>query len=415
MAPEPRTTTDGTKDNGLSLRTAPTVAQANALARACGVARFTYNWGLAEWKRQHEAGGKPTANQLKKQFNAIKGTEFPWVYESPRDANSQPFADLGVAFQNFFASCKGQRKGKKVGYPSSRKRGRDDAFYVANDKFHFAEDRVVLPVIGPVKIHERLRLEGRILSGRVRRRADRWFLAVQVDVGEIHRPVPEERRPIVGVDLGIKTAVVTSSGQAHKAPRPLRKALKHLRRSNRRLHRRTKGGQNRRKARQSVARLHLRIANVRKDFWHKVTTDLCRENQAVVIEDLSMAFVVQNRHLSLAASDCALGMFRPIMDYKGPLHDCVIIVADRRFQSTKRCSGCGHVKAEMALSERVYRCEVCGLVLDRDVNAALNLEAYPRLRGTGGWVSPTLTEIAPLHASAVVDVGTEPCSQMGTF
>ena len=396
----------------------PTVAQSNALARACGVARFTYNWALAEWKRQYEAGGKPSAGKLKKQFNALKGTEFPWIYESPRDANSQAFADLGVAFRNFFASCKGQRKGKKIGYPSPRKRGRDDAFYVANDKFHFDGDRVVLPVLGAVKIHERLRLAGKILSGRVRRRADRWFLAIQVDVGDLHRAVPEVRRPIIGVDLGLKSAVVTSAVQAIQAPKPLRKGLRRLRRANQALHRRQKGGRNRHKARRSVARLHLRIADVRKDFWHKVTTNLCRENQAVVIEDLSVRFMVRNRHLSRAASDCALGRFRPLMTYKGPLYQCQVIVADRFYPSTKRCSRCGHVKTEMPLSERVYRCEPCGLVLDRDVNAALNLEAYPRLRGTGGFVPPTPMETCAStrkRASRVAEVGTNPCPHVDTI
>jgi len=387
---------------GHVIRLDPTIKQANALARAAGVSRFTYNWALAEWTRQYQAGEKPSALKLKKQFNAIKGDEFPWVYESPRDANSQAFADLGRAFSNFFAPCSGKRKGPKISYPKFKKRGVHDSFYVSNDKFSFRRRGkrgvVRLPVIGDVRTFEHLRFQGKVMSGRVFRQADKWFIAVNVDVAV--DPVQHvHTHEIVGVDLGLKTAIVTSHGEVIDAPKPLKCKLKQLRREARLLSRREKGGKNRTKARIRLARLHQRIANIRKDFWHKVTTRLCCENQTVVIEDLSIAFMIRNRKLARAASDVSLGMFKPMMLCKSAALGGNIVVADRFFPSTQRCSCCGNSKTgeeRLRLTDRVYKCAVCGCTGDRDVNAALNLEQYPRLGGNWGRKARTPMEITPL-------------------
>lgn len=367
----------------------PTVKQANALARAAGVARFAYNWGLGEWERQRAAGLKPKIGAIKKTFNALKGTSFPWIYESPKDANQQAFADLGKAFDNFFRWQR-DHKGPKVGYPTRRKKGRSkDGFYVSNDKFHFHADadtrRVHLPVIGSVKMREHLRLSGKILGARILRRAGRWFLAVQVD-GERRRPNVHFRAK-VGVDLGLKTAVVVSRGGADdqpehiEAPKPLKQSLKALRRANRVLHRRKKGSRNRFKAQKKVARVHARVANVRKDFLHKITTRLCRENQAIVIEDLNVAGMLKNHGLARAIADVGFGMFRQFLSYKASIFGSEVIVADRWFPSSKRCSACGSLKDHLDLSERTYKCEACSAVLDRDDNASLNLERYLPLGG----------------------------------
>ena len=387
----------GCAGRGHVIRLDPTIKQANAMQRAAGVARFTYNWGLAEWTRQHRAGEKPTAAKLKKQFNAAKGEQFPWVYESPRDANSQAFVDLNQAFQNFFASCSGKRQGPKIRYPRFHKRGAHDAFYVANDKFSMRRRGkrgvVRLPVIGDVRTFEHLRFSGKIMSGRVYREADKWFIviSVQTPVEDVRR-APEHKHEITGVDLGLKTAVVTSHGEFLDGPKPLKANLKQLRRANRRLHRRTKGGQNRNKTRIQVARLHQRIANVRKDFWHKLTTHLCRENQTVVIEDLGMAFMIRNRKTARAASDVGLGRFRPMMLYKAPVNGSEVIVADRFFPSTQRCSRCEHIKTgdkKQVWGDSVYICEACGLVEDRDRNGSMNLEQYPGLLGNWGCKAQT--------------------------
>ena len=175
----------GTVDRGHVIQLDPTRAIANALARAAGVSRFTYNWGLAEIERRYKAGEKVKIKDLKREFNTIKYDQFPWIAESPRDANSQPFADLARARKNFFESCSGKRKGRKIGRPKFRRRGVDDSFYVSNDKFEVrqrgARGVVRLPVIGDVRMMEPLRWQGKILSARVFCRADQWFIAITVE------------------------------------------------------------------------------------------------------------------------------------------------------------------------------------------------------------------------------------------
>jgi len=388
----------------------PTVRQRQAMLRACGVARFTYNWALHEWNRQYRAGQKPSGTKLKKQFNAIKGEAFPWIFESPRDANAGAFSDLDTAFSNYIKSITGKRQGPRVGPPNFKKKGKTrDAFYVANDKFHFLADgkHVHLPVIGSVKTREPLRLHGKILGGRVKRIADRWYLSVQVE-GDFRVPnVPEHE--ILGIDLGLKTAVVPSRGEPLDAPKPLRKALKKLRRANRKLHRRQEGSANRRKAREELAKIHRDVANIRKDFLHKTTTKIARETQAAVIEGMNVAGMLRNHSLARALSDVGMGMFRTLLIQKGPVYGCEVIVADRWFPSSKTCSGCGVVKAELSLGTRTYECEACGLVLDRDRNAALNLEAYPRLSGNSRKATPVDTAASTRRpqrrASVVAEAG----------
>ena len=395
-----------------------TVWQTIACSRAAGCARFAYNWGLAEWTRQYRSGGKPNANKLKKQFNSIKGTLFPWIYDSPKDANQEAFADLGTAFKNFFAWLKSDRKGPKVGYPVKKKKWDHDSFYVSNDKFKMdpGGKYVTLPKIGRVRIREPLRLPGKIMSARVTRIANRWYLSVQVECGEVKRPSTHQNK-IIGIDLGIKTTIVRSVGLPIQAPRPLRKALGQLRRAQRQVCRRVKGSRNRAKACREVARINARVARVRKDFQHKVTTMLCRENQTVVIEDLNVAGMKRNRRLARALVDIGFATLRLFLGYKGPLHGTNIVVASRWFPSSKRCSHCGNVKAELLLSERTYRCDVCGFVCDRDLNAALNLMQYPGLPDNWDRRIPTpsgdhTSTDSTSSACTIVEVGTKPCSSL---
>lgn len=366
--------TPGTVDRGHVIQLDPTHAIANALARAAGVSRFTFNWGLAEIERRYKAGEKVKIKDLKREFNAIKYDQFPWIAESPRDANSQPFADLSCARKNFFDACSGKRKGRKMGRPKFRWRGVDDSFYVSNDKFKVKQRGkrgvVRLPVIGDVRMREPLRWQGKILSARVFRKADKWFIAINVET-RIDRPNHVHKHPIVGIDLGLTTAVMPSHGEP-------------------------KGSKNRNKQRIKVARVHQRIANVRKDWGHKTATQICRENQTAVIEDFQVGFMLKNRRLARAASDVGLGMLRPMMDYKAPMYGTTLVVAHRHFPSTQRCSRCGNIKTgddKLDLNEREYVCAVCGYVENRDRNAAFNLEQYPRLEGNWDREVPTSTEI----------------------
>jgi putative transposase len=343
----------------------PTVEQSIALSRACGCARFTWNWALAEWGRRYEAGEKPTANRLKAIWNKTKRAEFPWIKDSPKDANQQPFTDLGKAFNRFFSH--------KARYPRFKRKGVHDSFYVSNDKFRLHGKCVRLPVIGELRLREALRYEGRIVAGVVSREAHRWFISIQVDVGAPRR----QRRADgdVGVDLGIKTALVTSDGQTFEAPKPLKRHLRRLRRASKAHARKVRGSNNRKKAGRRLARMHARIKAIRRDWTHKVTTRLCRENQTIVLEDLNVKGMLANHCLARAISDVGFREIRRQLEYKAPIYGARVIVIDRWAPTSKTCSGCGHRKDRLGLAERVFRCAKCGAEIDRDLNASINILA----------------------------------------
>jgi putative transposase len=342
----------------------PTAKQANFLARACGVARFTWNWALAEWNRQY-AAGKPNAMALKKQWNVIKREQFPWIYESPKGANQAPFLNLDKAFQSFFQGVKKR--------PTFHHKGQRDSFYVENDKLQVIRQKVFLPLIGSIRLKEMLRFEfeGKIMGAVVSRTADRWFISIQIELPFFELPRTSDN--FIGVDLGLKTFATLSSGEQIEAPKPLKANFKRLRRAQRVLSRRVKGSKRRLKARQRVARIHKRVTDVRIDFLNKLTTRLVRENQVVAVEDLAVKNMVKNRSLARVISDAGWGEFRRQLEYKAQRYGTQILVVGRFYPSSKTCSGCGCVKETLLLSERSYSCEHCGLVMDRDLNAAVNI------------------------------------------
>ena len=362
----------------------PTEEQAAFFRRCCGTARFTWNWALNQCQEAYKAGGKMLKLvDLKKQWNATKPA---WVKECPRDCNSQPFADLQTAYTNFFKSLKAKRK---VGAPKFKKRGQHDAFYLANDKGKVTDTGLYVPLLGNVRTTEALRFHGKVLSYRVTRTADRWFVSVQVDVGDYRRNRTADG--VVGLDLGITSLVVTSEGEVIDNIRPLAKALKRLAKAQRVLARRQKGSVRRGKARMKVARVHQRVANIRKDHLHKLTTRICRENQTVVIEDLAPGNMVKNRCLARSISDAGFGELRRQLTYKAPIWGTRLVVAARWFPSSKLCSACGHKLEVLPLSVRDWTCPICGASHDRDLNAAINLRTLG-LRETAGESQATLVD-----------------------
>jgi putative transposase len=355
----------------------PTPSQVQSLARAVGCARFAWNWGLAEWNRRYEAHRtdptlpKPNLVEIKREWSRVKHVQFPWLADSPANANLQPFDHLGIAFNRFFQ--------KKARHPRFKQKGLRDSFYVDNQKMKLDAKRVRLPKIGRVRLSEPLRFEGKVLRGVVCREADRWFLAVAVEVTNAIRSRTEGG--VIGVDLGLTQLATLSTGEEIANPRTLEKRLKRLRRLQRQHARKRKGSQNRIRSVRRIAKMHWKVKNSRKDVIHKFTTRLCRENQTVVIEDLNIRGMVKNRKLARAISDVGWGEIRRQFEYKAVLCGTKIIVADRFFPSSKRCSRCGSLKADLVLSERVYVCAACGLWMGRDLNAALNLRTLG-LRGS---------------------------------
>lgn len=370
----------------------PTPQQREYFRRAAGTARFVWNWALAEWNRQYAAGQKPNANALKRQFNAVKYQEFPWLVDVHRDSHAQPFANLAKAWGKFF---KDVREGREAHAPTFKKKGKTrDCFYVANDKFSIDGMGVKLPLVGRVAMREALRFEGKMIAASVSRTADRWFIAFQVDVPDAQFHRKRTGHGAVGADLGIKAAVTLSTGESIQAPRPLKRALRRLQIRERRQSRKIEAAKaamglagkrvpkgtriskskNFLKSSAKSARLHARIANVRADFLHKLTTRLCRENQAVAIEDLNVSGMLTNEKLARAISDVGFYEFRRQITYKAARYGMRLVVADRWFPSSRLCSACGWKNVALTLNDRTWNCCGCGSTHDRDLNAALNLK-----------------------------------------
>ena len=352
------------------IRLNPTPAQRDYFARAAGTHRFTWNWALAEWNRRYEAGEKPSGMDLRKQFNGLKYAEFPWLKDMHRDSHAQSFADLQKAWGKTFADFKA---GKGFNKPRFKKKGvSKDSFYVANDQFKVNGTQVRLPRLGVVQMAEALRFDGKIMGARVSRTADHWYIAIQVELKD--GTLGRKADGVVGVDLGVSTLATLSTGEKVKSPKALAKSLRRLKIRQRRHSRKTKGSSNRVKSAQRLARLHARIASVRKDFTHKLTTKLCRENQTVVIEDLNVKGMLSNGKLARHIADVGFGEFRRQLEYKSLRYGTRLVVADRWFPSSKLCSACGSKNESLKLSDRVWVCKACGVKHDRDGNAALNLK-----------------------------------------
>ena len=369
----------------------PTVKQQKYFSQACGTARFTWNWALAEWNRQYAAGGKPKATDLKRQFNAIKYERFPWLKGIHRDAHAQPFAQ--IAWRNFFED--------RAEGPKFKKKGKcRDSFYVANDKFRIGANGISLPMVGEVKARERLRFNGEVQGAVVSRKADRSFISVTVETGEPDSDVPPAVP--VGFDLGIGVFAKLSTGEDVFAPKPLKKAQAKLRRLNRRLARTQRASKNHSKAAMRLARQHRRVRNVRQDFLDKFTTKLAKNHTEICIEDLNVSGMAKNHSLALHIHDAAWGETRRQLEYKTVLYGSKLTVRDRFYASSKLCSACGWKHELLLLSDRVWTCLSCGTMHDRDHNAAINL------------VQPIPQAIAGIHASGETGA-VRPLGERGTL
>ena len=367
----------------------PSPGQERALRSHAGAARFAWNWALAACLERYRAERKwYSGAELHKLWNAQKKADpaLAWWEQNSKCAYQEAFRDLDRALRGFVKSRKGQRKGKRLGFPRFKKRGRSrDSFRFSTGAVRCGRDSVTLPRLGEVRIHEpgrklARRLENgtaRILSATVSRTAQRWFVSF---TAEVERDVPEKHvRPgsAAGIDLGVKT-LLTGTDDAGKVigvpgPRPLRASLRKLRRASRAHSRKQRGSANSRKSAARLARIHARAAGVRADALHKATSQLASRYETVVVEDLNVAGMTRNKRLARAIADQGFGTARRMLGYKAGWGGGTLVVADRWYPSSKLCSSCGTVKAKLSLKERVYECGACGLVIDRDVNAARNL------------------------------------------
>ena len=351
--------------------------QRTACFKHAGASRFTHNWGLARSQEVYRLTGKrPTAIELHKELNALKPTQFPWMYDVSKCAPQEALRDLEQAYKHFYRKLKlkkiGQWKGK-LGFPAFKKRSKAIGSFRLTGSIKVFAKAIHLPRLGRLRLHEKdyLPTNAKVLNATVSEQAGRWFVSIQVEE-EQEKPAMTTT-PAIGVDLGIKTLATLSDGTTFENPRALKHAQKKLRRLERQKSRRKKGSKNRAKTRQAIAKTHARIANIRKDAAHKLTSHLVKHHALVAIEDLHVAGMLKNHKLAQAVSDSNFGEIRRQLEYKATWYGVDLVTVDRFYPSSKTCSGCGYVKPELSLSERTFVCEECSLVIDRDVNAAINL------------------------------------------
>ncbi|HAS8538286.1 TPA: transposase [Vibrio vulnificus] len=353
----------------------PNNTQRTYFAKACGVARFTWNWALFEWQKQYKEfidgkrDKKPNGKALKKELNAIKKLDFPWMYEVTKYAAQQPFINLDKAYKAFFKGT--------AHYPRPKKKGKStDSFYVGGDQVVLKGQTVKVPNLGYVRMKEPLKYGGKINSMTISRQADKWFVSFSIDVE--FSPVPTENQGRVGVDLGINALATMSKGEVLKwnTPKPLQSSLKRLKRMSRGLSRKQRGSNGFKRLKQRIARLHMRISNLRKDVLHKLTSYLTSHFSEIVIEDLNVRGMMANKRLARHIADVGMFEIRRQLTYKSEWRGNLLHIADRFFPSSKLCSGCGEKNTGLKLSDRTYKCG-CGAKIDRDFNASINLENYP--------------------------------------
>lgn len=346
--------------------------QKTLMAKHAGVSRHAYNWGLATCFQALEKGEKlPSAIDLHKKLVAEVKSVYSWYYEVSKCSPQQALRNLSVAFKNWWIH-------KHTKKPRFKKKGHRDSFYLEGS-IKVSGNRFKLPRIGWVNVYE-------ILPAftpknvTISRHADRWFIAFKY---ELEKPNTPKIREKIGVDIGINSLATCSDGTVIKNRKVYRKNKRKLARLQRNLARKQKGSKNRKKAHIKLARQHKKVVQIRKDTIHKLTSWLAKNHSEIVIENLKVSGMLKNHRLASAIADCGFYEFRRQLEYKTEWYGAKLIIVDRFYPSSQLCSNCQN-KQKMPLSKRVYECENCGLKIDRDLNASINLELYPTTDSLSG-------------------------------
>jgi putative transposase len=385
----------------------PTAKQRVLFARHAGAARFAYNWGLEEAQNDYKNNKKTfSAYDLQKRLVVLKNTPessggLPWLKEVSKCAPARALVNLEGAFRTFFGNIK---KGNKKGFPKFKSKHKNKQSFYLDGQISLFKDlnKIKVPVIGFIKLKEtnyvpsNCKLKSCVLSET----AGRWFISITTDI-EVPKPpvkTPQidknnyktliDKEEIIGLDVGIKTLITLSNGKTYDNPKAYAGARIKLRHLQRDLSRKKLGSNNRGKAILRLQKQHYRVACIRRDTIHKTTSEIIAMPASVLgVETLNVKGMVKNHKLAASVSDAAFGEILRQLEYKCIRAGKRLVKADRFYPSSKTCSSCGVVKSELALSERVYSCTSCGLVLDRDLNAAKNLAFYAAnnlIRETGG-------------------------------
>ncbi|NEQ71904.1 MAG: IS200/IS605 family element transposase accessory protein TnpB [Okeania sp. SIO2C9] len=352
----------------------PTPGQKYRLAKLFGCVRVVWNDSLACCQQKYKSGeNKPTNSELQKLFitQAKKTKDREWLSEVSNIPLQQSLNDLNQAYQNFFKSTKGKRKGRPIKPPKFKTRKSKQTARFRKGGFKVGEHKVYLAKIGKLKIVWSRELPTAPSSVTViKDSAHRYFLSFVV---EIQPEILSKTDNSVGIDLGIKTFATLSNGTKVDAPKPLKKRIKKLRKLNKSLSHKTKGSKRYEKARVRVAKFHAKLKDTRADFLHKLSTEIIRENQTVVLEDLNVSGMVKNRKLSRAISDLGWRQFRTFLEGKAEKYGRDFRVISRWEPTSQICSNCGFKGGKLDLKVREWECLNCGAKHDRDENAAINI------------------------------------------
>ncbi len=344
--------------------------QSTLMAQHAGYARVAFNFALSSFKVGLDADEWRTYVDIKREFNAVKYDKFHWSSDLSQNASKNAIHNFGGAVTRW--------KSGQNSFPTYKKRS-DRISYQADNGAGTVEvykKRIKLPKIGWVRMREELRYTGEISRVVVSKRNGKWFASILVRCDSNnykHQPPLFDDKQPIGIDIGINTLATCSNGDTYENPRPLKRYERKLARANRSLSRKVLGSQNWQKAKKRLGTVHYRIACIRGDAHHQSTTKIVRKASAIGIETLNISGLLKNRKLAKALSDSALSRFLTMLKYKAERRGIPITEADQFFASSKTCSTCGHKKDDLTLSDRSYHCTECGLDIDRDLNAAINL------------------------------------------
>ena len=388
-----------------SYRIYPRPSQIMPLAKAFGCARVVWNDALAIYK-QASAYRLPRPKNVDKQVitQAKKTEERKWLSEVSNIVLQQSYRDLQTAWNNYFHSKNGTRKGKPVGLPKFKKKQSRQTIRFRKGGFKVASNSVSLAKIGhiPMKVSRPLPSQPSSVT-IIKDCAGRYFASFVVEVPEI---IPPPTEFSVGIDLGLTHFAILSNGEKIENPRLHKKLLKRIKKANRKLSKCQHGSNRRQRAKLKLAKLHAKVKDQRTDFIHKLTTRLVRENQALAVEDLNVAGMVKNRKLSRAISDAGWAKFRTILDAKCDKYGRHFVVIDRWEATSQKCSNCGKSGGKKELDVRAWTCLHCNTEHDRDVNAATNIKDAGGLSESlnGRWSECKTTDVAVRDESSTTPI-----------
>ncbi|MEN2257003.1 RNA-guided endonuclease TnpB family protein [Paraclostridium benzoelyticum] len=362
------------------VRLYPSELQEQKLLQSVGTTRFIYNWTLAKQEENYKNGGKFISDsELRKEISQLKKTELSWLKEVSNNVAKQSVKDACDSYKRFFKGVsdkprfKSRRKSKK-------------SFYNDNCKLKVKEGKLVnIEKVGWIKTNEQLPIGVKYSDPRISYDNKYWYISVGIEQEEIKEELTDVS---LGIDLGLKDLAICSNGEVYKninktnVVRKIEKRLKRLQKQVSRKYEQNKKGKelvktkNIIKLEKQIQQVHRRLANIRNNYLHQTTTNIVKTKPyRVVIEDLAVSNMMKNKHLSKAISKQGFYEFKRQIEYKCKFRGIELVIADRFYPSSKTCSQCGEINKDLKLKDRVYNCS-CGLSIDRDLNASINLSNY---------------------------------------